>query len=310
VAINITGDNLIALERDEAAGPAVKIYQNLPQSSALAPIQAVQATVAPSPTAIPTSTPTPVPPTPTPTNTPLPTDTPIPTSTPSPTPTFELEIKTEPTISQTRTLDNAIEVLVSAAEDEANWFWIDQTEVTNGQYQICVESGVCPEIAGDYADLFYRADHPVVGINWQQAKTYCQWIGGNLPTVSQWRMAASPDSRIYPWGNTGPACQRAIINDTCDTDQPGTRPVGSKPDGASPFGVLDLIGNVWEWTATLGNKNDAHAILGGSWSNPDGSDEGGFDAFNPANIVSQSEAYKESNLGFRCMRAYEQTSTQ
>jgi formylglycine-generating enzyme required for sulfatase activity len=149
----------------------------------------------------------------------------------------------------------------------------------------------------------------VVGVDWAQAQDYCQWVGGNLPTVSQWRAAASPDGRVYPWGDTGPTCEVAVINDACDTEEPGTRPVGSKPEGASPFGVLDLVGNVWEWTTTLGNKDDARVTLGGSWSNPDRTPQGGFEAFNPANTLSQDEPLQASNLGFRCVRVYESAST-
>jgi serine/threonine-protein kinase len=232
-------------------------------------------------------------------------------NTPTPTATSPPEAKIETTLvtSQTRAIDDAVEVLVQSAEDQANWFWIDRTEVTNRQYQACVQTGACPENARGYAGLFYEANHPVVGVDWAQAQDYCQWVGGNLPTVSQWRAAASPDGRVYPWGDTGPTCEVAVINDACDTEEPGTRPVGSKPEGASPFGVLDLVGNVWEWTTTLGNKDDARVTLGGSWSNPDRTPQGGFEAFNPANTLSQDEPLQASNLGFRCVRVYESAST-
>jgi hypothetical protein len=297
VAINVTGSNLIALERDETAGPVIEIYQNLLQMPTSDQIE--QISVA-SPTPIPTSTPTVA------ANTPTPSPTPTAINTPSPTEisTPEAEIDITTVISQTRAVDNALEVLFKNTEDETNWFWIDRTEVTNRQYQTCVDAEACTENAGGYADLFYEAEHPVVGVDWQQAQNYCQWVEGSLPTVSQWRAAASPDGRIYPWGDTGPSCQVAVINDACDTEEAGTRPVGSKPEGATPFGVLDMVGNVWEWTATLGTA------LGGSWSNPDGTLLGGFEAFNPANALSQDEAIQANNLGFRCVRAYTPASTE
>ncbi|MBN1994835.1 MAG: SUMF1/EgtB/PvdO family nonheme iron enzyme [Anaerolineae bacterium] len=310
MAMNVTGPNLIALEREETKGPEPKFYL-IPESSTSAASQVVQAPLPPSPTSIPTSTPTPSPPPPTPTTPPTPTATSRPTATPTPTamPTLEIEAEIAAVVTQTRTIDNAAEILVATAANQANWFWIDRTEVTNRQYQACVEAEVCTINADGYAALFYLPDHPVVGVNWSQAQAYCEWVAGSLPTVSQWRAAASPNGRIYPWGDTGPSCQVAVINDACDTAEPGTRPVGSKPNGAGSLGVLDLIGNVWEWTATLGNKNDARILLGGSWSNPDGTAQGGLEAFNPANTLSQGETHRENNVGFRCVRPYTPASS-
>ncbi|MBN1217290.1 MAG: SUMF1/EgtB/PvdO family nonheme iron enzyme [Anaerolineae bacterium] len=310
VAIDVTGPNLISLERNEITGPELRRY-DLPQSAAAITNQIAQQPES-IPTLIPTSTPTPIQPTPTlfPTFTPLPTDTPLPTLMPTATATPTPAASTSTVISQTRPTDGAVEVLVTIADDPTNWFWIDQTEVTNRRYQICVDQGICAENADGYASLFYRANHPVVGVNWQQAQTYCAWVEGSLPTVSQWRVAASPDGRAYPWGDTGPSCQVAIINDACDAEEPGTRPVGSKSDGASRFGALDLVGSVWEWTATLGDKDDGRVMLGGSWSNPDGTPQGGFEAFNPANALSQGETLRANNLGFRCVRPYQPVATE
>jgi len=309
VALNTAGPNLISLERTEAAAPEVKLYQDFSGTSNTMANQVAQIPVddilLPTSTPIPTPTPVPsptAPPSPTATPSPLPPEAPIPTLEIRPTATLVVE---KP-ITQTRSIDGAVEVLIKNSQDEINWFWIDQTEVTNEQYLICVEENeACSPNQKDYAALFYQQGHPVVGVNWQQAQTYCEWAGGSLPTVSQWRTTTSPDGRSYPWGDSGVSCQLAVINDSCDNDPLGTRIVGSKPEGASPAGVLDLVGNVWEWTATLGNKNDARVTLGGSWSNPDGTAEGGFSAFNPANTVSQVEARQVENLGFRCVRPYQ-----
>ncbi len=313
VNINVTGPNLIALERDEKNGVVVNFYQIPAENAAVNVVQQmVQAPPPEPPTVIPTSTPTPAPPMPTPTVTP--TDTPTATPPPTALPTLPAVAATPtpaaPQKINQRPIDNADEVLAAVGADPSAWFWLDRTEVTNRQYQACMDAGVCAENATSYADLFYRADHPVVGVNWPQAQKYCEWVGGSLPTVSQWRAAASPDGRVYPWGDAGPSCQVAVISDACDAETPGTRPVGSKPSGASPFGALDMIGNVWEWTATMGDKNDARLTLGGAWSNPDGTPQGGFDAFNPANAVSQGEKQQTNNLGFRCARVYTPTTAQ
>jgi hypothetical protein len=310
VAINSAGPNFITLERTESTAPEVKLYQDFSAASNTMANQVAQVPVddilLPTSTPIPTPTPAPsptAPPSPTPTDTPLPTK-PLTSQVETVEPTATTAA--EKSLTQTRTIDDAVEILIKSSDDEAGWFWIDQTEVTNEQYLICVEAEeFCSENQEDYAEWFYQEGYPVVGVNWQQAQTYCEWVGGSLPTVSQWRTTASPDGRIYPWGDTGPSCQLAVINDACDDDPLGTRLVGSKPAGASSAGVLDLVGNVWEWTITQGNKDDARATLGGSWSNPDGTDQGGFNAFNPATAISQGKERQVENLGFRCVRPYQ-----
>ncbi|MCB8943501.1 MAG: SUMF1/EgtB/PvdO family nonheme iron enzyme [Ardenticatenaceae bacterium] len=88
-------------------------------------------------------------------------------------------------------------------------------------------------------------DHPVTGVNWLAANSYCEWRGARLPTEAEWEYAArGEDGRFYPWGSD-PRGARANINNSLA----GTAPVGSFPESASPFGVLDMAGNVWEWTA-------------------------------------------------------------
>lgn len=131
-------------------------------------------------------------------------------------------------------------------------FYIGKTEVTNNMYRKCVEESVCepPEDTGSYTRAFYYNDtdfgnFPIVNVTWEQANTYCQWIGGSLPTEAQWEKAArGTDKRIYPWGNQIVTCDYANY-DGCVTD---TVQVGSFPLGQSPYGVLDMAGNVEEWT--------------------------------------------------------------
>ena len=132
-------------------------------------------------------------------------------------------------------------------------FWIDKTEVTNVQYEKCVQAGTCK--ASRYAsDSKYNAyNQPVVGVDWSQAQAHCQWTGRQLPTEAQWEKAArgaQADGRIYPWGNQTATCDYAVMDEGGYGCGKGTTwPVGSKPQGTSPYGALDMAGNAWEWVA-------------------------------------------------------------
>jgi len=126
-------------------------------------------------------------------------------------------------------------------------FWIDRTEVTNAQYRKCVDAGACRvlEWCSAYEDAT-RVNYPVVCVRWGDAQAYCSWAGGRLPTEAEWEKAArGADGRTYPWGNNEPDCSRANIGN-CVEDATA---VGSYPAGASPYGALDMAGNVWEWVA-------------------------------------------------------------
>jgi formylglycine-generating enzyme required for sulfatase activity len=143
-------------------------------------------------------------------------------------------------------------------------FWIDQTEVTNAMYARCVQSGACkqPSVTTYYSDPNY-SDHPVVFVSWNDAKAYCSYADRRLPTEAEWEKAASWDpvkneKRVYPWGNKFD-CTKGNFDDETQLSSyivPGgpncdgynrTSPVGSFPSGASPYGALDMGGNVWEW---------------------------------------------------------------
>jgi len=141
-------------------------------------------------------------------------------------------------------------------------FWIDKTEVTNAQYRKCVEAGVCRAPTTCYwGEPTYsdssKADHPVVCVSWQDAKTYCEWAGKRLPTEAEWEKAArGTDGRKYPWGNSFDGSRVNFCDVNCefnwkdsnaDDGYQRTAPVGSYPQGASPYGALDMAGNVWEW---------------------------------------------------------------
>ena len=129
-------------------------------------------------------------------------------------------------------------------------FWIDLTEVTAGDYAMCWGAGVCsiPVAGGDHTwAVAGEEDHPINGVTWYQASDYCTWAGKRLPTEAEWELAArGTDGRMYPWGDDPTTCAHVVSNG-CGTS--GTQPVGSKPDGDSPYGIHDMAGNVSEWVA-------------------------------------------------------------
>jgi formylglycine-generating enzyme required for sulfatase activity len=135
-------------------------------------------------------------------------------------------------------------------------YWIDKFEVSNAQYALCVADGTCgrPSSVTSYTrDSYYGnsdyEQYPVIYVDWFQAEAYCAWAGGSLPTEAQWeKTARGSDARKYPWGDAAPTCSLANFGGTagCVGD---TSAVGSYPAGASPYGAMDMVGNVWEWVA-------------------------------------------------------------
>lgn len=151
-------------------------------------------------------------------------------------------------------------------------FWIDRTEVTNGQYALCVAQGTCRE-SRLASDPDYNGDnHPVAGIPWQDAAAFCAWVGGRLPTEAQWEYAArGPENRIYPWGIEFDCEAGNFWDDVtgCDDGYPGPAPVGSFAAGASWCGALDMAGNAWEWV-----RDSYGSYPAGIQANPVGPDSG------------------------------------
>jgi serine/threonine-protein kinase len=133
-------------------------------------------------------------------------------------------------------------------------FWIDQKEVTNAQYALCVQAEVCPPprqlnsaTRNPYYGVDFFAQHPVVYVQWYDARSYCNWAERRLPTEAEWEKAArGPNGQIYPWGDTFPDGSFLNFDSRVVGD---TSAVGSYILGISPYGALDMAGNVWEWVA-------------------------------------------------------------
>ena len=134
-------------------------------------------------------------------------------------------------------------------------YWMDEMEITNAMYAKCLEAGKCTHPAN--YDAFYGIwayrDYPVVYVNWFQADQYCRWGGRSLPTEAQWEKAArGTDGRRYPWGDQTPNPRLVNFNLTLIGEPV---PVFRYPLGASPYGVLNMAGNVREWIADWYDEN-------------------------------------------------------
>jgi formylglycine-generating enzyme required for sulfatase activity len=185
-------------------------------------------------------------------------------------------------------------------------YYIDKYEVTNEEYIKFREA--VPGRESKYSDdpNFNKPSHPVVGISWQDATDYCQWAKGRLPTEAEWEKAArGADARYYPWGNEPDPALGNVRG--MEDDNRYTAPVGDYEETKSPYGVHDLAGNVWEWTADWyqpyqGNNQENEmygellkVIKGGSWqSNMDLARS----AIRGKAIPDQPQNY----IGFRCVR--------
>lgn len=205
-------------------------------------------------------------------------------------------------------------------------YYIDKYEVTNGRYKACVDAGICTapqQSSSSTRPSYYNneayAEYPVIKVTWHQANAFCSWEGKRLLSEAEWEKAArgSDDTRRYPWGNADALCsltntsfypqdQGGCVNDTAK--------VGSYPDGASPYGVMDMAGNVYEWIndwydglyyTTSPDSNPqgpatgtAHVIRGGGWSYCGENCE--------VRIAGRISGYLPSewtnSMGFRCAR--------
>jgi formylglycine-generating enzyme required for sulfatase activity len=193
-------------------------------------------------------------------------------------------------------------------------FAMDRTEVTNARYRACVQAGECspPSLTGSktrahYFDDPQFADHPVIFVSWAQAQTFCAFAGGRLPSEAEWERAAAGESpRTYPWGEAAPDCSRAnFAGCVGDTDR-----VGRRLAGQSPYGALDMAGNVWEWTA---DWYDASYYGQSPAQDPAGPDNGTLKVMRGGCWVSGASSLRTTcrkpelpnswapNVGFRCV---------
>jgi len=175
-----------------------------------------------------------------------------------------------------------------------------RTEVTRGDYAACVEAGRCKP-SGDKTDG--AAKLPITGVDWNDAQAYCKFAGGRLPTEAEWEKAArGTDGREYPWGNDVD-CARANWGNfegegPCAGKNPGHPvAVGRYPTGASPYGVLDMGGNVWEWVADKYDQDPGRRVVRG------GSCCSFFVGPRAANRNAWAPDHRDGDLGFRCAGA-------
>jgi formylglycine-generating enzyme required for sulfatase activity len=176
-------------------------------------------------------------------------------------------------------------------------FRIDATEVTRAAYQHCVTAGACTPFAAECGahppDPAAAARYPVACVSWDQARGFCAWRGARLPTEAEWEKAArGSDGRTYPWGDSKPTCEQAVHED-CDQVP---REVGSRPGGASPYGALDMAGNVSEWVADAYAPYDGASAPAGRVAR-DATDSWHMRATARNYLVP---GYRSPLLGFRC----------
>jgi formylglycine-generating enzyme required for sulfatase activity len=165
-------------------------------------------------------------------------------------------------------------------------FYIDRTEVTNAQYQQFMDAaGYQPADSHNFLKDWdwsnprhphYRpgwADKPVTWVSLEDARAYMAWAGKRLPNEWEWQYAAQGlDGRLYPWGSTFDA-GRVPATSSARGGMPAPADVTANPSGASPFGVLDLVGNVWQWTNEYTDPHTAAAVVrGGSYYRPQGAE--------------------------------------
>ncbi len=176
-------------------------------------------------------------------------------------------------------------------------FKIDRTEVTRAMYAACVAAARCPALV---IDLTVEPLLPVTQVTWSEARRFCAFAGGRLPTEAEWEKSArADDGREFPWGNSLDCAHANWGNfdgeGPCSGENPG-RPVavGRYPAGASRYGAQDLAGNVWEWVEDSYDLDVARRVVRG------GSCCSYFVEPRAANRNAWAPDHRDGDLGFRC----------
>jgi iron(II)-dependent oxidoreductase len=255
-------------------------------------------------------TPTPIPPTPTPTEQPAGTASEETGPTPTPKPAvldMMIEIPAGPFIMGS---DNGDPEDAPAHEVDLPAFEIDKFEVINVDFATFVEATGYKTFAEEkgyasWRDKWQEDNHPVVMVTWDDANAYCTWLGKRLPTEAEWEKAArDDDERAFPWGNEWDP-NRANVK---EAGLRGPVAMGSFGDGASPYDIMDMTGNVWEWTADWYQPYPGNATpddyygetfrvtRGGGWFD----EEAQLTTFN--RNAADPEITANDDLGFRCVR--------
>jgi formylglycine-generating enzyme required for sulfatase activity len=181
----------------------------------------------------------------------------------------------------------------SGVETELDGFYIDRCPVTNKQYKMFVDATKREPPSHWMASSVPAelVDHPAVNVTWYDAEAYATWCGKRLPSSAQWERAArGTNGRKFPWGDV---FDESRCN-TLESKQGATTPAGMYPNGASPDGVLDMAGNVWEWTRS--DDVESHILIrGGSWK---------VVALYARcfHTLTQRRGFSNTDLGFRCVR--------
>ena len=242
--------------------------------------------------------------------------------TPSPSPTSTLAAMVSPKDGMTLLYVPEGEFIMGSGTDNdhpahtvyLDAFWIDQTHVTNALYMLCVKASVCnePSDKSSYTrDNYYGNsefdNYPVINVSWNDASIYCSWADRRLPTEAEWEKAARGEKAFtYPWGQLNLIA--AMNNEMFDPWSPDTTKVGSYPNGASPYGALDMAGNVWEW---VNDWYSSDYYANSPPSNPQGPSSGNTRVLRGSSWFSTDSDYstytrRQSSLldsyyiGFRC----------
>jgi formylglycine-generating enzyme required for sulfatase activity len=263
--------------------------------------------------------------TPTPSATPTATSTPVPTATPYPNALRDnknVEMVLIPAGSFVMGSDVGESDEKPAHTVSLDAYYIDKYEITNEQYELCVQLNVCrrPFGYGSYQRLSYFSDplfanYPVINVTSEMARVFCEdWRGARLPTEAEWEKAAGgPDNSIFPWGEEI-SCQYANYRDKACLRVRDTSPVTSFASGVSVYGVYNMAGNVWEWVTDwyspafylnsplVNPTGPERPVVGIYYIKRGGSFQDEAHKLRSTNREKIDPTNSGSNLGFRCVR--------